>query len=126
MLIGSVMKDKKSELSMTIFIAGLILIIASFSMYFVEGKVQPDKFPDVFSAMWWGLVTLTTIDYGDVYPITAMGKLLSGLVSITGIGLIALPTGIISSGFIEVLNKTKTESKKMVCPHCGNEIEHQC
>jgi voltage-gated potassium channel len=121
-LIGSVIKDKKSELWMTLFVATLVLIVASFLMYFIEGTVQPDKFPDVFSSMWWAIVTLTTIGYGDVYPITALGKVLSGLLSIIGIGLIALPTGIISAGFIEVVGKRKSECEKRICPYCGKEI----
>lgn len=124
-LIIAVFKEKRTELGMTFFVAFILLIISSFLMYFIEGKVQPDKFPDVFGSMWWAIVTLTTIGYGDVYPITTIGKLLSGLVSVIGIGLIALPTGIISAGFIEVLNKRKTDRQPIICPHCGKEINNQ-
>jgi voltage-gated potassium channel len=73
-LIGLVIKDKRTELGMTVFVTFLIVIFASFVMYLVEGNVQPDKFPNVFAAIWWAVATLTTIDYGDVYPITGMSK----------------------------------------------------
>jgi voltage-gated potassium channel len=121
-LIGSVFKEKKPELSMTLFICILILVISSFLMYLIEGSVQPDKFNNVLSTMWWGLATLTNIGYGDIYPITGLGKLLSGIIAVLGILLVALPTGIISSGFIEKLEKKKSVKKITVCPHCGKEI----
>jgi len=124
-LILDVFKEKKAELGMTFFVALVVLIVASFLMYFIEGKVQPDKFPNVFGAMWWALATLTTIGYGDVYPITTLGKILSGFISILGIGIIALPTGIISAGFIEKLSRKKTEKEILVCPHCGKEVNYQ-
>jgi voltage-gated potassium channel len=123
-LIADVFRDKKTELSMTFFSAFVILIVSSFLMYYVEGNAQPDKFPDVFSGMWWAIVTLTTIGYGDVFPITTLGKILSGIVSVLGIGLIALPTGILSAGFIELLNKKKINNAAYRCPHCGGEINH--
>jgi voltage-gated potassium channel len=123
-LIGSVIKDKKTELGMTLFVTSLILVIASFLMYHIEGPIQPDKFPNVFATLWWAIATLTTIGYGDVYPITGLGKLLSGCIALMGIGLVALPTGIISAGFIGKLNETKSEKKITKCPHCGNELEN--
>ena len=106
-LIGSVIKAKKMELGMTLFVSGLILVIASFLMYNIEGSIQPDKFPNVFATMWWAIATLTTIGYGDVYPVTGLGKLLSSLIALLGIGLVALPTGIISAGFVDQMNKSK-------------------
>jgi voltage-gated potassium channel len=122
-LIGSVIKDKKTELGMTLFVTILILIIASFLMYHIEGPIQPDKFPNVFATLWWAIATLTTIGYGDVYPITGLGKLLSGCIALLGIGLVALPTGIISAGFISRLNYIKSEKKITKCPHCGKQID---
>jgi len=68
------------------------------------------------------VATLTTIGYGDVYPITPMGKILGGIIAILGIGLIALPSGIISSGLIQEVSKSKNNNK-IICPHCGKEIE---
>ncbi len=71
--------------------------------------------------MWWGIITLTTIGYGDVYPITPLGKLLGGLIAVIGIGLIALPTGILASGFSAYLAGDKKTT--ITCSHCGKEIE---
>jgi voltage-gated potassium channel len=119
-LIYSVIKEKKSELAITGFVALLILLIASFLMFDIEGSVQPDKFPNMLSCLWWAIATLTTVGYGDVYPVTGMGKFLSAIIAVLGIGLIALPTGIISAGFIDKIGKSKQEHKK--CPHCGKEI----
>jgi voltage-gated potassium channel len=97
-------------------------------MYYVENEAQPDKFPNIIASVWWAVATLTTVGYGDVYPITALGKVLSGLIAVLGIGLVALPTGIISSGFVvEMSNQKQADDKKAekkhVCPHCGKVIE---
>ena len=74
--------------------------------------------------MWWGVITLTTVGYGDVYPISNAGKVIGAFISLLGIGMVALPTGIISSGFMEVIEenkKTERESSKC-CPNCGAEL----
>lgn len=123
-MFGDVFREKKTELGMTIFSVFIILIVSSFLMYFIEGKAQPDKFQNVFAAMWWSVITLTTIGYGDVYPLTVAGKILGGLVSVLGIGVIALPTGILSSGFIDILHRSRTGKENIVCPHCHTEFEH--
>ncbi|MDP2423753.1 MAG: ion transporter, partial [Bacteroidales bacterium] len=119
-LIWAVIKEKKSELAITGFVSLLILIIASFFMYEIEGDIQPDKFPNIFSCFWWGIATLTTVGYGDVYPITAMGQFISGIIAILGIGLVALPTGIVSAGFMEKIGKRNSTDK---CPHCGKDMK---
>jgi len=123
-LIVDVFKERKTELGMTFFIAFIILVIASFLMYFIEGKIQPEVFKNVFSSFWWALSTLTTVGYGDIYPITTLGKIISAFVSVLGIGIVALPTGIISSGFISKLNKSKVSN--IICPYCKKEFEHTC
>jgi voltage-gated potassium channel len=121
-LVGRVLKNEKDKLIMTIFIMAILLLFASSSMYYIENAVQPDKFTDILSTLWWAVATLTTIGYGDVYPITPIGKILGGIIAILGIGLIALPSGIISSGLIQEVSKSKNENK-IICPHCGKEIE---
>jgi len=83
--------------------------LASPVMYAVENAIQPDAFPNILATLWWAVITLTTVGYGDVYPVTILGKLLSGVISILGIILIALPSGIISSGFIKEYEKEKEE-----------------
>lgn len=121
-LIWSVLKDKKSELAVTGFVTLLLIIFASVLMYNVEGEVQPDAFPNVLAAFWWAVATLTTVGYGDVYPITGLDKFVSGIIALMGIGLVALPTGIIGSGFMDRLKSNKKGGEK-TCPHCGEKIE---
>jgi voltage-gated potassium channel len=89
-------------------------------MYFVEREAQPDKFTSIPAAMWWGIATLTTIGYGDMYPITTLGKFLGGIIALLGIGLFALPAGILASGFAGEIQKK--EKKEQICPHCGKSI----
>lgn len=120
-LIGDVVKEKRTELAITGFVAFITLLIASILMYYIEGPVQPDKFPNIISAFWWAIATLTTVGYGDVFPVTALGKVVSGSIAVLGIGLVALPTGLISVGFIEKIGKKKVEIKK--CPKCGHEFD---
>jgi voltage-gated potassium channel len=111
-LIGRVFKNEKEKLFMTVFILGVMLLLASSLMYAVENAVQPEEFPNILATLWWAVVTLTTVGYGDVFPITILGKLLSGIISILGIGLIALPSGIISSGFINLYDKENKANEK--------------
>lgn len=119
--LGRVLKAKKEELLITLFAGLIVLIIASSIMYYVERETQPEAFSSIPNSMWWGVATLTTIGYGDIYPKTALGKLLGSFIALLGIGLFALPAGIIASGFSsELQNKTKEE---IVCPHCGEVIE---
>lgn len=117
-----VFKEKKAEIQMTFFIAVLMILLSAFIIYHVENPVQPEKFDNIFTSMWWTVATLTSVGYEDIAPITALGRVISGLMSILGIGLIALPTGIISAGFIEKIDKNKSQKKKQICPHCGKEI----
>ncbi len=105
-LLVVVLKKKKEELFLTVFVTILMLLTASATMYYVENDAQPDMFPNIIASFWWAVATLTTVGYGDVYPITAVGKLLSGIIALLGIGLVALPTGIISSGFMEEFSKS--------------------
>lgn len=117
-IIGKVFRNEKEKLLTTVFITTVLIILASSIMYYVENEAQPEEFPNIVASIWWAVATLTTVGYGDIYPITILGKLLSGIIAILGIGLVALPTGIISSGFI---NEVTTNNKKF-CPHCGKEI----
>ncbi len=119
-LIWSVVKEKRSELAMTGFLTLLVLIIASFLMYYIEGDTQPDEFPNILASFWWAIATLTTVGYGDVVPITGMGKFISGIIAVLGIGIVALPTGIISAGFKDRLDRKRRRRKK--CPHCGKHL----
>jgi voltage-gated potassium channel len=97
-------------------------------MYYIEHDAQPEKFASIGDAVWWAVATLTTVGYGDVYPVTALGKILSGIIALIGIGFVALPTGIISSAFIEKIQDEKKSEKgeklknKDCCPTCGKNI----
>lgn len=123
-MITNVVKGRKYELLITFFVAFMFMVIASTIMFELESKAQPDKFPNIISAFWWSIATLTTVGYGDVYPITGLGKCMSAIVSFIGIGLIALPTGIISSGFLEEYRNSKQIecADHETCPHCGKVI----
>ncbi len=118
---GRVLKAKKQELFMTFFILFVLLILFSGAMFFLEHQAQPEKFSSILSSMWWGVETLSTVGYGDIIPITPLGRLLGAIVAMTGIALFALPAGIFASGFVEELRK-KGEVKDEVCPHCGKNI----
>jgi len=121
--IGSVLKETKSDLTITIFVAFILLILSSTLMYYIENEAQPEEFGSIVHSLWWAITTLTTVGYGDVYPITVTGKILSGIIAIIGIGFVALPTGIISSAFIKKIQEQKEERKICRCPHCNKEIE---
>jgi|MudIll2142460700_1097286.scaffolds.fasta_scaffold207787_1 voltage-gated potassium channel len=120
-LFGRVLTKKKAELLTAIFAIFILLVISSSLLYFVEHEAQPDKFKNIPEAMWWGVVTLTTVGYGDIYPITGLGKLFGSIMSLMGIGLFALPAGILSAGFVEEI-KTKKESTRK-CPYCGGPLD---
>lgn len=130
-LIGKVVRDKKDELLVTVFITFILLLVASALMFNIEHEVHGDAFPNIAAAFWWAVATLTTIGYGDVYPVTGLGKLLSAVIAMLGIGLVALPTGIISSSFMEELSKQsgneeqeKREAEGFTyCPHCGKKLK---
>ena len=118
--LARVIGQKRSELGTVIVVLGVLLLMTSTMVYFAEHEAQPLEFPDIPHAMWWSVITLTTIGYGDVYPITTLGRVLAGMTAILGIGLFALPAGILGSGFVDELRKRPEASQ--VCPHCGKGI----
>lgn len=105
--VSKVVRSKVNQLVSSMFIMVILLVIASLLIYYFEHPAQPEVFQNAFSGMWWAIVTLTTVGYGDIYPITASGKVLSALVSVLGIGFVAIPTGIISSGFVENIDRRR-------------------
>lgn len=120
--LGDVVRSKKEELIVTVLMIMMLLLFSSSLMFLVENEAQPDKFPHIPAAMWWGVATLTTVGYGDVFPITPLGKLFSAFIVFLGIGLFALPTGILASGFAEAINKRQPQIEVCLCPHCGGGI----
>jgi len=120
-LIGRVVRAKREELAVTLFVLSLLLVLASSLIYLCEHDVQPAAFPSIPAAMWWSVSTLTTVGYGDMYPVTAPGKIVASLVAILGIGMFALPTGILGAGFLEEVQARK--GKRRTCPHCGKPLD---
>ena len=100
-LIGNVLSKKKTQLMASMFVIVMLIMASSLCMYSVEHEAQPEVFKNAFSAIWWATSTLLTVGYGDIYPITTIGKLLGILITFLGVGLVAIPTGIISAGFVE-------------------------
>lgn len=112
-IVADVFSDKRYDLGITIFVTFVLLLISSTIMWYVEGPVQPELFPNIIASFWWAIATLTTVGYGDVFPITPLGKFLSGLIALLGIGLVALPAGILSSAFIEKLEDGSLRGKTL-------------
>ena len=121
-LFGKVIRRKKEELVVTATIMFVLVILTSSFIYLAEHEAQPDKFTDIPTSMWWAIVTLTTVGYGDVFPVTPMGKVFAAFIAILGIGMFALPTGILGASFVEEMEKMKVKEKPS-CPHCGKELE---
>ncbi|MCC5916249.1 MAG: ion transporter [Cryomorphaceae bacterium] len=124
-LMTRVFQSKSQELFIAIFFTITLLIFISFLMYYVEGPHQPEHFGSVPETMWWGIITLTTVGYGDVVPITGWGKFFGGCIAVLGIGIFALPAGILASGFsneLEKMTATENEEKDIdfSCEKCGH------
>jgi voltage-gated potassium channel len=100
-------RSRKEELLISAVLIFMVLAVSSTVMYYIENPAQPQKFSSIPQTMWWGVVTLSTVGYGDMYPITPLGKFVGALVAISGIALFALPAGIIAAGLVESLHHRK-------------------
>jgi voltage-gated potassium channel len=114
-LIGKVFYIQREQLLVSFIFILFVFVFASSIIYIAEKDAQPDKFSDIPTAMWYTVSTITTVGYGDVYPVTVIGKVTGGLISMVGLLLFAIPTSILTSGFL----KLSQQPKKQVCPHCG-------
>lgn len=103
----SVLREEASSFVAAFFVLFVLLILTSSGIYVIEHKVQPEAFGSIPAAMWWAMSTLTTVGYGDVTPITPMGKLFGGCITIIGMGMVALPAGILASGFSAQLSRSR-------------------
>jgi voltage-gated potassium channel len=103
---------RASQLWVTLFIAIFFLIISATLMYWIEGGVQPLAFGSIPRSLWWASVTMTTVGYGDIVPVTPLGKLVAGLISLSGIALIAIPTGILAAAFSDELISNSSERSR--------------
>ena len=104
-IITSVLKEKRNAILYSIFIILLLILSASLTMYSVEHSVQPEVFKNAFSGIWWAVSTVFTVGYGDIYPVTVIGRIIGVIITFLGVGAVAIPTGIISAGFVEQYSK---------------------
>lgn len=118
-LLQRVLRAKAAELGVTASAATMLILFASCLMYHVERDLQPQAFGSIPAAMWWAITTLTGVGGVDACPLTVAGKILAGLVALGGIGLVALPAGILAAGFEEALAEDR---EPRVCPRCGEAI----
>jgi voltage-gated potassium channel len=123
-MIFNVFKSRVNELVLSFTMVLFLIIIASCLLFFAEHNAQPDSFSSIPATMWWAVVTLTTTGYGDMHPITTLGKTLAGIIMLTGVALFALPAGIITVGFLEEFRSIK-KYKGRNCPHCGMPLDEQ-
>lgn len=118
-VIGQVFYIKREQLLVSFIFILFVFVFASSIIYLAERDAQPEKFKDIPAAMWYTIVTITTVGYGDIYPITSIGKITGGLISAMGLILFAIPTSILTSGFLKVNDSSAAKR----CPHCGKEID---
>lgn len=100
-IITGVLKEKKNQILSSVFIILVLMMASSLCMYSAEHAAQPEVFSNAFSGIWWSVSTVLTVGYGDIYPITILGKTMAIIISFLGVGAVAIPTGIISAGFVE-------------------------
>ncbi len=124
-VITDVVTKRKKQLISSVFLVLILMISASILMYGIEHEAQPDIFKNAFSGFWWATSTLLTVGYGDIYPITNLGKIIGIILTFLGVGMVAIPTGILSAGFIEHLNEIQDPENKSAseyCPNCGHKL----
>ncbi len=111
-LMVEVLHEAKDKLLTAFTTCGILVCFSGILMYYIERSAQPEKFTNIGDSLWWAIVTFTTVGYGDMYPVTPLGRILGALIGMIGIGMIAFPTGIISSAFTDVLQKHKKEEEE--------------
>ena len=121
-MLGRAMTTRREHLIMAFLLGAFALVVSATLMYYAEHDKQPEVFSSIPASFWWAVTTLTTVGYGDAYPVTLLGRVIGGFAQVLGVGLVALPMGILASAFLEVPGKKKKAAE--VCPHCGERIEH--
>ncbi|MBD2102060.1 ion transporter [Leptolyngbya sp. FACHB-261] len=119
--LGHVLQAKGGDLLTALFMVFLLLVISSSAIYYTERVAQPDIFSSIPASMWWSVITLTSVGYGDAYPVTPLGRLIGGMIAVLGLGLVALPTGILASGYTDEIRKKRMQQRSN-CPHCGADL----
>ena len=100
-VITSVLKEKRNAILYSVFIIVVLILASSLTMYSVEHAAQPEAFKNAFSGIWWSVSTVFTVGYGDIYPVTVLGRVMGVIITFLGVGAVAIPTGILSAGFVE-------------------------
>lgn len=120
-----VVQAKQAELGVTLAVVGVIVVLAAGAIYMVERGEATTAFTSIPRAMWWSVVTVTTVGYGDMTPQTPIGQVIGGFVAFIGICALALPVGILSTGFFDELSRARTVSPTTLraCPHCGGTLD---
>ena len=108
----AIIYEKRKQLLSSLFIIFILMLASSICMYSAEHAAQPDVFKNAFSGFWWSVTTILTIGYGDIYPVTTAGTIIAIIMSFLGVGAVAIPTGIISAGFVEQYEKEKNALKR--------------
>lgn len=121
-VIANVFRNRFQELLLSLILSTGLIIISSCLVYFAEHNAQPEEFSSIPKTLWWSVVTLTTVGYGDMVPVTIIGKMLTGVILLIGVALFALPAGIITAGFLDEMRNHK-KAKMHTCPHCGKPLE---
>ena len=106
------LKIAREEIIIFIFATCIVLYLSSVGIFFFENAIQPDKFSSVFHSLWWAIVTLTTVGYGDIYPLTLGGRIFTFFILILGLGIVGIPAGLIASALTAVRRKEENDSKK--------------
>lgn len=109
-VITSVLAEKKNQIISSVFIILILMMTSSLCMYSAEHEVQPEVFRNAFSGIWWSMSTILTVGYGDIYPVTALGRIMAIIISFLGVGAVAIPTGIISAGFVEQYTQLQNQN----------------
>lgn len=112
-VIKSVIYEKRNQIASSVFIILVLMLAASLFMYNVEHEAQPEVFRNALSGIWWSVCTLFTIGYGDIYPVTILGRAMAIIITFLGVGAVAIPTGIISAGFVEQYTRLQHESSSL-------------
>jgi len=105
--IGNAIYERRHEFGLVLGLLVVTVLISASLLYLAEAEAQPDKFGSIPRALWWAIVTLTTVGYGDAYPVTALGRVMAGVIAIIGVTVIALPTGIFAASFTEAMERRK-------------------
>ncbi|ANY18542.1 Cyclic nucleotide-gated potassium channel [Tsuneonella dongtanensis] len=105
--IGAAIGERKDDLIVTVALAALLLLFGATALFVVEGTVQPEAFGSIPRALWWSVNTFTTVGYGDVVPVTALGKVFAALVALGGVAFVAMPTGIIAAAFSDAMQRRR-------------------